>query len=102
MSSAGDSRPASKREEKDSHLDGDADSDEEVFHDARFPAEEEAVSCRHLRLRETELIFVKCVIEPSEGSTRDQSRGEQAVQRRMLRPGYLHLRPSPRLMSELP
>ncbi|OQD76438.1 hypothetical protein PENDEC_c004G02391 [Penicillium decumbens] len=42
MSSAGDSRPASKREEKDPHLDGDADSDEEVFHDARFPAEEEA------------------------------------------------------------
>lgn len=52
MSRAGDSDPASKREDNHPHTEADADSDEEVFHDARFPAEEEAVSsCNTPRAR---------------------------------------------------
>jgi hypothetical protein len=101
MTDAGDSGPASKREEKNSRVEVDADSDEEVFHDARFPAEEEAVSYPDLRLRETGLIFT-IVTESSEGSPRDQGRGKPAIQCRMLRSGHFLLRPSPRLMPELP
>ncbi|KAJ5127981.1 hypothetical protein N7448_008760 [Penicillium atrosanguineum] len=42
MAGTDDSNRASKPEEKDTPVEADADSDEEEFHDARFPADEEA------------------------------------------------------------
>lgn len=44
MNGTSDSVPAPKRENESAAAAVDADSDDEVFHDARFPAEEEAVS----------------------------------------------------------
>lgn len=45
MTTTGDSFPAEKRDKDVAPAHDDGDSDDDVFHDARFPAEEEAVSC---------------------------------------------------------
>lgn len=45
MTTTGDSFPAEKRNKDVASTHDDGDSDDDVFHDARFPAEEEAVSC---------------------------------------------------------
>ena len=57
MAGTDDSNRAAKPEERNTHAEGGAESDEEEFHDARFPADEEAVSCRDGCVRESELIF---------------------------------------------
>lgn len=44
MNRASQSVPAAKRQGEAVPVAREADSDDEVFHDARFPAEEEAVS----------------------------------------------------------
>lgn len=46
------------------------DSDDDVFHDARFPAEEEAVSCTCGTCRESTLIKCSIMTEAFEGVTR--------------------------------
>ena len=83
MAGTDDLNRASKPEERSTHVDDGAESDEEEFHDARFPADEEAVSCRDGCVRECELIFA-VVTESLEGSPRYKGRGQPAVQRRML------------------
>lgn len=45
MTTTGNSFPAEKRDKDVASAHDDGDSDDDVFHDARFPAEEEAVSC---------------------------------------------------------
>jgi hypothetical protein len=45
MTTTGDSFPAEERNKGVAPAQDDGDSDDDVFHDARFPAEEEAVSC---------------------------------------------------------
>lgn len=44
MTTNSDSASAEKRDKDAALSDGEGNSDDEVFHDARFPAEEEAVS----------------------------------------------------------
>lgn len=44
MTTTGDSAPTETRDKVDALPVDDENSDDEVFHDARFPAEEEAVS----------------------------------------------------------
>lgn len=78
MAGTEDSNRASKPEERGTHAEDGAESDEEEFHDARFPADEEAVSCRNGCVRESELTFT-VVTESLEGSPRYKGRGQPAV-----------------------
>lgn len=49
MTGASDSVPVAKGDSESRSAETEAGSDDEVFHDARFPAEEEAVSRRDLQ-----------------------------------------------------
>lgn len=44
MNGASQSVPAPKRQSESTSVADEADSDDEIFHEARFPGEEEAVS----------------------------------------------------------
>lgn len=55
MTSTAETSGAPSRAE-DNKPDTEGDSDEEVFHDARFPAEEEAVSWTRISCREFALM----------------------------------------------
>jgi hypothetical protein len=54
-----------------------ADSDEEEFHDARFPAEEEAVSCPSVTAGKG-MILMAMTTATAERSSRYQTRGKPA------------------------
>lgn len=74
---------APEREGNDAPNDADDSGDEDVFHDAHFPAEEEAVSCNgvqaHDRSRMLTPIFL--AIATPERSPRNQIRSKSAVSR---------------------
>lgn len=85
MTDASDSVPGAKRDSESRPVGTEAGSDDEVFHDARFPAEEEAVSRRGLQSTSRTLAnSTAMATEASEGGSRHQNGGKSALRRSML------------------
>lgn len=77
---------APERDGKGAPNDADDSGDEDVFHDAHFPAEEEAVSRNSVQAYDRSRILTSIfpVIATTEGSSRNQIRGKSAIPREKL------------------
>jgi L-fucose mutarotase/ribose pyranase (RbsD/FucU family) len=63
--------PDSNAPERSASIDADDSGDEDVFHDAHFPAEEEAVSLMSLRRGRSSMLTATVIIATPKGITRD-------------------------------